>query len=129
MPVVGSFGDYVFRSGVSEYDTTFNALSVSRQSRVASHATLSELPVVEALGLDSMRVTLSGVINRQFTRDPDAAMARLMALQDGRPRALTRGTHCYGLFIATSVRFSEDAWSGSIPAAISWTIELVQARG
>lgn len=131
MPVVGSLGDYVFMSGVTDNSTTFNSLNVSRASRLASHATVEGLPVVEPLGVDSTRVTLSGVISAQFTRDPDEAMARLMALQDGKPRALTRGMHCYGIFVVASVRFSEDAWSGQspAPASITWTMDLVQTRG
>lgn len=131
MPVVGSLGEYVFTSGITEAGTTFNALNVSRASRLASHSTVAGLPVVEVLGVDSMRVTLSGVISAQFTRDADEAVARLMSLQDGKARALTRGLHCFGLFVVSALKFSEDAWSGQTPtpASISWTMDLIQTRG
>lgn len=124
--IVGSFGDYVFEAAEGK---TFNALRWQRAARLSSHATLEGLPLVEMLGLDSPQITLSGTFSRQYIPDLDDAIMELCALQDDTPRALTRGTRCYGLFIVQSVQFSEDRWCGDVPEVITWTMQLISTRG
>lgn len=124
--IIGSFGEYTFEASEGK---TFNALRWQRASRLSSHATIEGLPLVEMLGLDSAQITLNGTLSRQYVDDLDDAMMELCALQDGEPRALTRGSRCYGLFVVQSVQFSEDRWCGDVPEVITWSMQLISTRG
>jgi phage protein U len=126
---VGSFGDFVFKSGEGDGNVTFNGLKYTQNARLASHATLEELPVVEMLGLDSKTVVLSGVLSAEFSGDLQKIVNNILKLQDGTPRALVRGLHSYGLYVVQSVEISEDAWCGSNLERCSWTMRLIQTRG
>lgn len=123
-----AFGDFVFSMHERGDAVNFNALSRSRNTRMSTHATISGVPIVEAIGLDAETVRLSGVLASGVTGDVDAALDRLRALQDGKPRPLTRGSRYYGLFVVRSFTYSEDQWSGDVLAVATWTLELIATR-
>ena len=125
---VGSFGDFVFASHGEGGAATFNALSRTRQSRMVTHATIEDAPIVEFFGIDAETVRLSGVLAADIVGDVDAVLDSLLALQDGKPRVLTRGTRVYGSFIVRSISYSEDAWTGAELAVVSWQMELISTR-
>lgn len=122
--IVGSFGEFVFQSG----GVTFDTHNQARNARLASHATIEGAPVVEFLGLDSSVVTLTGTLTSQFNGDLDEVVRSLYALQDGKPRALTRGRRCYGLFLVQNLTISEDAWTGDELASATWSMQLISCR-
>lgn len=123
-----AFGDFVFAMHERGDAVNFNALSRSRNTRMSTHATISGVPIVEAIGLDAETVRLSGVLASGVTGDVDAALDRLRALQDGKPHPLTRGSRYYGLFVVRSFTYSEDQWSGDALAVATWTLELIATR-
>lgn len=120
---IGSFGDFVF--GV---DVFFNSLDEQRQSRIFSHATVEGLPVVEFAGVDSDRITLSGVLTGETAGDLDDIIIQLRELQDGVARPLTRGSRCYGSFIVESLNINESHWAGDVLAAATWQMSLISQR-
>lgn len=125
---LGSFGDFVFAAHERGGAVNFDALSRTRNSRLVTHATVEGAPIVEFLGVDAETIRLSGVISSEITGDVDAAIDSLRALQDGKPKPLTRGSRYYGLYFVRSFVYSEDAWSGSELAVASWTMELISTR-
>lgn len=127
--IVGSFGEFVFKAAEESGAVTMQTIDFSRSERLQSHATVQGLPVVDFLGVDSSDVTLQGVIHSEFSGALDDCMNSLLALQDGKPRALTRGTYCYGIFHIKSLTFNVSAWCGTEPAALSWKMQLVSTRG
>ena len=120
---IGSFGDFVFGT-----DVIFNSLDEQRQSRLFSHATIDGLPVVEFAGVDSTRITMSGVLTGETSGDLDDVILRLKELQDGKARPLTRGSRCYGSFVVESINFNESHWAGDVLAAATWQMTLVSQR-
>ncbi len=126
--VVGSLGEFIFRSDESGSAVTFSTIRVTRASKVVSHSTIEGDPVVDYAGNDSDKITLTGVLDASFNADLDAAINSLRALQDGVPRAFTRGTHCYGTFIVQSFDYSEDAWCGAALQRATWTMLLISTR-
>lgn len=138
--VVGSFGEFVF--GVSgagapgegrsaERGVTFNALTQSTRSRLVTHATIEALPIVEFAGLDADRVTLTGVLNERTCGDVDSAVLALRAMQaQNVPRALTRGSRVFGLYLVDSLSVTEERWAadGQLLSA-SYSLSLIATRG
>lgn len=125
---LGAFGEFVFAAHDRGGAVNFDALSRTRNARMVTHATVEGAPVVEVLGLDAETVHMTGTLTREITGDVDEALDQLRALQDGKPRALTRGTRYYGQFVVRSFQYSEDAWAGSELAVASWQMELVSTR-
>lgn len=125
---LGAFGDFVFSCHDRGGAVNFSALSRARNARMSTHATIDGAPIVEVYGLDAETVRLSGVISSEISGDVDEALDKLRALQDGKPRPLTRGARYYGLFVVHSFSYSEDAWSGSSLAVASWQMDLVSTR-
>ena len=126
---IGSFGEFTFAAHERGGACNFDALQVSRASRVVTHTTIEGLPIVEFLGLDAETVRLSGNLRREISGDLDDILLQLKDLQDGQPRVLTRGSRVYGQFVVRSLSYSEDSWTGSELAACSYTLELVATRG
>lgn len=126
--IIGSFGEFTFASHERGGACTFNALSISRSSRVVTHTTIEGLPVVEFLGVDAEAIKLSGVISSEISGDLDDMILQIKGLQDGEPRVLTRGDRVYGQFVVSSVSFSEDRWSGSSLASVTYSIDLIATR-
>lgn len=126
--VIGSFGDFVFSMHDRGSASTFDALSCTRNSRLVTHSTIENVPIIEFLGLDSENIKLSGVISSETSGDVDARIDELRALQDGKARPLTRGTRYYGSFYVRSFQYSEDRWAGSNLAVASWTMDLISTR-
>lgn len=126
---IGSFGEFTFAAHERGGACNFDALRVSRASRVVTHTTIEGLPIVEFLGLDAETVSLSGNLRREFSGDLDDILLQLKGLQDGQPRVLTRGSRVYGQYVVRSLSFAEDSWTGSELSACSYTLELVATRG
>ena len=124
----GAFGDFVFAAHDRGGAVNFNSLNRNRNTRMVTHATISGAPVVEVLGIDAETIRLTGTLAADVTGDVDAALDSLRALQDGKPRPLTRGSRYYGLFIVRNFTYSEDRWSGSELAVATWSMELVSTR-
>jgi len=124
----GAFGDFVFAEHDRGGAVNFNSLNRNRNTRMVTHATISGAPVVEVLGIDAETIRLTGTLAADVTGDVDAALDSLRALQDGKPRPLTRGSRYYGLFIVRNFTYSEDRWSGSELAVATWSMELVSTR-
>lgn len=125
---IGSFGDYVFAVHERGGAVTFNSVNRGRNSRLVTHATIDGAPIVEFLGLDAETVQLSGKVVADVTGDVDAALDDLRALQDGKPRPLTRGSRYYGLFVVRSLTYSEDEWAGAELVSATWRMDLVSTR-
>lgn len=128
---IGAFGDFVFWSadGASaDGACTFNALSNSRASRLATHATIEGLPVVEFLGLDAETIKLTGQLCAEISGNIDRIIDKLRALQDGKARMLTRGSRVYGKFLVRSIMVSEDVWAGDTLAVASYQMDLIGTR-
>ena len=126
---IGAFGEFTFAAHERGGACNFDALRVSRASRVVTHTTIEGLPIVEFLGLDAETVSISGNLRREFSGDLDDILLQLKALQDGQPRVLTCGSRVYGQYVVRSLSFSEDSWTGSELSACSYTLELVATRG
>lgn len=126
--VIGSFGDFTFSVHERGGAVTFNALSETTASRLATHATIEGLPIVEFLGVDAENIKISGVLSSEISGDLDDIVLQLKALQDGQPRVLTRGDRVYGQFVVKSLSISEDAWRGSALASITYTLDLIATR-
>lgn len=126
--VIGSFGDFTFSAHERGGAVTFNALSETTASRLATHATIEGLPIVEFLGVDAENIKISGVLSSEISGDLDDIVLQLKALQDGQPRVLTRGDRVYGQFVVKSLSISEDAWRGSALASITYTLDLIATR-
>lgn len=126
--VIGSFGDFTFSVHERGGAVTFNALSETTASRLATHATIEGLPIVEFLGVDAENIKISGVLSAEISGDLDDIVLQLKALQDGQPRVLTRGDRVYGQFVVKSLSISEDAWRGSALASITYTLDLIATR-
>lgn len=126
--VIGSFGDFTFSVHERGGAVTFNALSETTASRLATHATIEGLPIVEFLGVDAESIKISGVLSAEISGDLDDIVLQLKALQDGQPRVLTRGDRVYGQFVVKSLSISEDAWRGSALASITYTLDLIATR-
>lgn len=129
--MVGSFGDFVFSvsSAETSQGVTFNALTASTASRLLTHTTIDGLPVVEFAGVDAERVQLTGVLNEQICADIDDKILEMKALQDGVPRALTRGDRVFGMFVVESLSFTEERWSANgTPLAVSYSLNLISTR-
>ena len=126
---IGSFGEFTFAAHERGGACNFDALRVSRVSRMVTHATIEGLPIVEFLGLDAEAVQLSGTLRREISGDLDDILLQLKGLQDGQARVLTRGSRVYGQFVVRSFSYSEDAWTGSELAACTYTLDLVATRG
>ena len=124
----GAFGDFVFAAHARGGAVNFSSLSRNRNARMVTHATISGAPVVEVLGIDAETIRLTGTLAADVTGDVDAALDSLRALQDGKPRPLTRGSRYYGLFVVRNFTYSEDRWSGSELAVATWSMELVSTR-
>lgn len=125
---IGSFGDYVFAVHERGGAVNFNALSRNRNARMVTHATIEGAPIVEFLGLDAETIQLSGKIVADIAGDVDAALDDLRALQDGKPRPLTRGSRYYGQFVVRSFVYSEDEWAGAELVSATWRMDLVSTR-
>lgn len=129
--MVGAFGDFVFSvsSVEASQGITFNSLSESINSRLLTHATVDGLPIVEFAGVDSERVRITGTLNEQICHDVDDKILELKALQDGEPRALSRGSRVYGMFLVESLSITEERWAGDgVPVAASYTLNLISTR-
>lgn len=126
---IGSFGEFTFAAHERGGACNFDALSVSRNSRLVTHTTIEGLPIVEFLGLDSESVKLSGKLHSEISGDLDDILIQLRELQDGKPRVLTRGSRVYGQFIVRSLSYSEDSWTGSEVSSVSYSLDLVSTRG
>lgn len=126
---IGSFGDFTFSMHERGGACNFDALQVSRASRLVTHTTVEGLPVAEFLGLDAETVHISGKLHAQISGDLDDLLLQLRELQDGRPRVLTRGSRVYGQFVVRSLSYSEDEWAGSELATCTYTLDLVSTRG
>lgn len=129
--MVGAFGDFVF--SVSSVETaqgiTFNALTESINSRLMTHATVEGLPVVEFAGVDAERVRITGTLNEQICPDVDDKILELKALQDGEPRALSRGSRVYGMFLVESLSITEERWAGDGElVSASYSLNLISTR-
>lgn len=129
--MVGAFGDFVFSvsSVESSQGITFNSLSESISSRLLTHATVDGLPIVEFAGVDSERVRITGALNEHICADVDDKILELKSLQDGEPRALSRGSRVYGMFLVESLSITEERWAGDgVPVAASYTLNLISTR-
>lgn len=128
--VIGSFGEFVFECVEGGQSMTFNALTQSTQARTAIHATVEQLPVVEFLGLDADRVTLTGVLNAATCADIDDKILELRGLlADNTPRALTRGARVFGMYLIESLSITEEAWAGNgVLQHASYTMNLIATR-
>lgn len=129
--MVGAFGDFVF--SVSSVETaqgiTFNALTESINSRLLTHATVEGLPVVEFAGVDAERVRITGALNEQICPDVDDKILELKALQDGEPRALSRGSRVYGMFLVESLSITEERWAGDGElVSATYSLNLISTR-
>lgn len=135
--VVGSYGDFVF--GVYGADTvpldgeqgvTFNSLTQSTQSRLLTHTTVEGLPVVEFAGLDADRVTLTGTLNEQVCGDVDDRILWLRAMQrQNRPRALTRGSRVFGMYLIENLSITEERWAADgVLVAATYSLNLIATR-
>ena len=124
----GAFGDFVFSAHDRGGAVNFNSLNRSRNARMVTHATISGAPVVEVLGIDAETIRITGTLAADVSGDVDAALDSLRALQDGKPRPLTRGSRYYGLFVVRGFTYSEDRWSGSELAVATWSMDLVSTR-
>lgn len=134
--IVGSYGDFVF--GVysadavpsGEQGVTFNSLTQATQSRLLTHTTVEGLPIVEFAGVDADRVTLTGTLNEQTCGDVDEKILQLRALQaQNQPRALTRGSRVFGMFLIENLSVTEERWAanGELTAA-SYSLQLISTR-
>lgn len=128
---VGAFGEFVF--SVSDKDgaqcVTFDALTQATSSRLATHATVEGLPVVEFLGVDADRITLSGRLNEQMCADVDDKILELRGLQDGTPRPLTRGSRVFGMYLVAAVDVTEERWRGDgILTQATYRLQLIATR-
>lgn len=135
--VVGSYGDFVF--GVYGADTvpldgeqgvTFNSLTQATQSRLLTHTTVEGLPVVEFAGLDADRVTLTGTLNEQVCGDVDDRILWLRAMQrQNRPRALTRGSRVFGMYLIENLSITEERWAADgVLVAATYSLNLIATR-
>lgn len=135
--VVGSYGDFVF--GVYGSDTvpldgeqgvTFNSLTQATQSRLLTHTTVEGLPVVEFAGLDADRVTLTGTLNEQVCGDVDDRILWLRAMQrQNRPRALTRGSRVFGMYLIENLSITEERWAADgVLVAATYSLNLIATR-
>lgn len=131
MALVGSLGDFLFyvSSDDNAKSITFDALTQATSSRILTHTTIDGLPVVEFAGVDADRVSLSGKLNAQICPDVDEKILELRALQDGRPRALTRGSRVFGVYLVESVEVTEERWAGNgVLTAASYKLNLIATR-
>lgn len=131
MALVGSLGDFLFyvSSDDNAKSITFDALTQTTASRILTHTTIDGLPVVEFAGVDADRVSLSGKLNAQICPDVDEKILELRALQDGRPRALTRGSRVFGVYLVESVDVTEERWAGNgVLTAASYKLTLIATR-
>lgn len=131
MALVGSLGDFLFyvSSDDNAKSITFDALTQTTSSRILTHTTIDGLPVVEFAGVDADRVSLSGKLNAQICPDVDEKILELRALQDGRPRALTRGSRVFGVYLVESVDVTEERWAGNgVLTAASYKLNLIATR-
>lgn len=131
MALVGSLGDFLFyvSSDDNAKSITFDALTQATSSRILTHTTIDGLPVVEFAGVDADRVSLSGKLNAQICPDVDEKILELRALQDGRPRALTRGSRVFGVYLVESVDVTEERWAGNgVLTAASYKLNLIATR-
>lgn len=135
--VVGSYGDFVF--GVYGADTvpldgeqgvTFNSLTQTTASRLLTHTTVEGLPVVEFAGLDADRVTLTGTLNEQVCGDVDDRILWLRAMQrQNRPRALTRGSRVFGMYLIENLSITEERWAADgVLVAATYSLNLIATR-
>lgn len=131
--VVGSYGDFVF--GVSsavtgEQGVTFNSLTQSTQSRLLTHTTVEGLPIVEFAGVDADRVTLTGALNEQTCGGVDEKVLQLRALQaQNAPRALTRGSRVFGMYLIESLSITEEQWAADgVLIAATYSLQLISTR-
>lgn len=131
MALVGALGDFLFciSSDDNAKSITFDALTQTTASRILTHTTVEGLPVVEFAGVDADRVALTGKLNERICPDLDEKILELRALQDGRPRALTRGSRVFGVYLVESVDVTEERWSGNgILVAASYRLNLIATR-
>lgn len=131
MALVGALGDFLFyiSSDDNARSITFDALTQTTASRILTHTTVEGLPVVEFAGVDADRVALTGKLNERICPDLDEKILELRALQDGRPRALTRGSRVFGVYLVESVDVTEERWSGNgILVAASYRLNLIATR-
>lgn len=131
MALIGSLGDFLFyvSSDDSAKSINFDALTQTTASRLLTHTTIDGLPVVEFAGVDADRVSLSGKLNAQICPDVDEKILELRALQDGRPRALTRGSRVFGVYLVESVEVTEERWAGNgVLTAASYKLNLIATR-
>lgn len=131
MALIGSLGDFLFyvSSDDNAKSITFDTLTQTTASRILTHTTIDGLPVVEFAGVDADRVSLSGKLNAQICPDVDEKILELRALQDGRPRALTRGSRVFGVYLVESVDVTEERWAGNgVLTAASYKLNLIATR-
>lgn len=131
MALIGSLGDFLFyvSSDDNAKSITFDALTQTTSSRIFTHTTIAGLPVVEFAGVDADRVSLSGKLNAQICPEVDEKILELRALQDGRPRALTRGSRVFGVYLVESVDVTEERWAGNgVLTAASYKLNLIATR-
>lgn len=126
---IGAFGDFVFQSSSETGPKTFDTLTQTYAQRVVEHSTISGVPVVEALGLDSVKVQLAGTLDAELCAGSiEGTLDELRALCDGKPRVLTRGERNLGTYVAQSLTISEDAWSGPVLLRATWQLDLISTR-
>lgn len=131
MALVGSLGSFLFYVSTDEgaKSITFDSLTQTTTSRLLTHTTVEGLPIVEFAGVDADRVSLSGKLNDRICPDVDEKILELRALQDGRPRALTRGSRVLGVYLVESVDVTEERWAGNgILVAATYKLNLLATR-
>lgn len=128
--VLGSLGEFVFSVVEGGQSMTFNALTQSTQSRLMTHVTLEQLPVVEFAGVDADRVTLTGVLNERTCADIDDKILELRSMQaDNVPRVLTRGSRVFGQYLIESLSVTEEAWTPSgVLLHATYSMSLIATR-
>lgn len=131
MATVGSLGDFVFAvsSDPGAASVTFDSLTQTTASRLLTHTTIDGLPIVEFAGMDADRVSLSGRLSEQICKDLDEKILEIRAMQDGTPRALTRGSRVFGMYLIESVDVTEERWAGDgVLVEASYKINLIATR-
>ena len=128
--VVGSLGEFVFECVDGGQSVTFNSLTQATSARTAVHTTVEQLPVVEFLGLDADRVTLTGVLDASTCADIDDKILEIRGLlADNVPRVLTRGARVFGQYIIESFSVTEEAWAGNgVLQRATYNLQLISTR-